>query len=306
MISRIAVEALPDEVPAFLRAPDAVDKIGELAREPDRSKGTGTPHDEDLNPGHYVNLLDDQAVYGVALSPLPIDREAYDTALREHGSDEYKAGYLPYSIIDGWQQLQKDFAYWRVDSAGEQSSKDHDDRGWYASDRQLREMIIIRDVGYWSHFVGDASQPMHTSIHYDGWGNYPNPQGYSMQKGFHAFFEGAFVRSNITENDIRAWVRPYRECGCTIEDRTVTYLLATQGQLVQLYELQKRGAFVDGNAEGNQFVANRLAAAVLELRDMIVDAWRTSMDATVRYPPVKVRDVLSGEVDPIEQLKALD
>ncbi len=27
---------------------------------------------------------------------------------------QYKAGYLPYSIVDGFQQLRKDFAYWRA------------------------------------------------------------------------------------------------------------------------------------------------------------------------------------------------
>jgi hypothetical protein len=51
----------------------------------------------------------------VPLSPLPATQEVYDTALRVHGSNEYDAGYLPYSIVDGWEQLQKDFAYWRID-----------------------------------------------------------------------------------------------------------------------------------------------------------------------------------------------
>ena len=36
-------------------------------------------------------------------------------ALRAAGTDEYRAGYLPYAIIDGWQQLVMDFAYWRAD-----------------------------------------------------------------------------------------------------------------------------------------------------------------------------------------------
>jgi hypothetical protein len=36
-------------------------------------------------------------------------------------------------------------------------------------------MLILRDLGVWSHYVADASNPMHTTIHSDGWGEYPNP-----------------------------------------------------------------------------------------------------------------------------------
>jgi hypothetical protein len=46
--------------------------------------------------------MDDQTAFWVPIKPLPATREAYDTALRANGSDEYKAGYLPYSIVDGW------------------------------------------------------------------------------------------------------------------------------------------------------------------------------------------------------------
>ena len=47
------------------------------------------------------------------IDKLPVTREAYDTQLRARGFTQYKAGYLPYSIVDGWQQIRKDFAYWR-------------------------------------------------------------------------------------------------------------------------------------------------------------------------------------------------
>jgi hypothetical protein len=47
MIGELVSGALPLEVPAFLRNPEAGRQIGEVAREPDRSKGTGDPHDAD-------------------------------------------------------------------------------------------------------------------------------------------------------------------------------------------------------------------------------------------------------------------
>src|ERR1700677_2580591 len=49
--------------------------------------------------------------------------------------DSWKAGYLPYSIIDGWQQLAKDFGYWRVDAAAAAKVADPAHRAWCAADR---------------------------------------------------------------------------------------------------------------------------------------------------------------------------
>jgi hypothetical protein len=305
MISVVALQNLPDELPSFLRSAEAVDQISELSREPDRSRGAGTPHDDDLNPGHYVNIDDNQTVFGVRISPLPANREEYDSLLRANGSDEYRAGYLPYAIVDGWQQLQKDFAYWRVDVVGERSAPETE-REWFAKDRRLNEALIIQDLGYWSHFVEDASQPLHVSVHYDGWGNYPNPNGYTNQRGFHAFFDGAFVRAYMTESEAGADVEPYQDCRCSIQDRTVSYLLKTQSQVTSLYELQKRGALNGMNEEGNRFTAQRLAAGASELRNMIVDAWRSSINATVGYPPSSVRDIESGAALPIQEVKGTD
>ena len=263
MISRLAIESLPAAVPAFLRTPQAAALVGELAREPDRSKRTGDSHDHDRDPGHYINLSDDFAVAGVVpIDPLPATREVYDTDLRSRGTDEYELGFLPYSIVDGWEQLQKDFAYWRADVAAGRSPASGKDRAWFARDRRLREMIILRDLGYWSHFVADASQPMHVSIHRDGWGDYPNPQAYSAKKGFHAAFEGAFVARYVRPNDVAARLRPGRDCGCTIQTATVAYLRETHSQLVPLFKLKKAGAFSVNPAAGRDFAADRLAAAV--------------------------------------------
>ncbi len=72
MIGVLGAEALPDTVPGFLHAPAAVAEIGEIAREPDRGKGTGDPHDADLNPAHFADL-DDQGntKAGTPVTELP-------------------------------------------------------------------------------------------------------------------------------------------------------------------------------------------------------------------------------------------
>jgi hypothetical protein len=89
-------------------------EIAVLGRELDRSKGAGKTHDAERDPGHCIDLYDNGDVRGVlSLANLAVTREAYDTELRAKGFTQYKAGYLPYSIVDGWQQIRKDFAYWR-------------------------------------------------------------------------------------------------------------------------------------------------------------------------------------------------
>lgn len=42
LIGMAAVRGLPEEMPAFLRTPAAATEVGELSREPDRTKGVGS------------------------------------------------------------------------------------------------------------------------------------------------------------------------------------------------------------------------------------------------------------------------
>ena len=68
---------------------------------------------------------------------MPAGRLDYDTALRTVGSTQYKAGWLPYAVIDGWQQLVQDFAIWRTDVAGAKLAKHKANRAWFLTDRTL-------------------------------------------------------------------------------------------------------------------------------------------------------------------------
>ncbi|HTG22858.1 MAG TPA: hypothetical protein VK681_22640, partial [Reyranella sp.] len=96
-ISGIAAELFPDEIPEFLRTPEAVETIAVFGREPDRDKHTGETHDSDLNPMHYVMLADNGNVAGVLpLDQLPITLDEYNAKLLVAGSSQYKSGYLPY------------------------------------------------------------------------------------------------------------------------------------------------------------------------------------------------------------------
>jgi hypothetical protein len=295
-VSGITAELLPEEIPGFVRSPQAAGEIAVLGRELDRSKGTGTTHDAERDPGHWVHLVDDGTVEGIMpLEALPATREAYDSALRARNLTQYTVGYLPYSIVDGWQQLVKDFAYWRADVVAANTARDAADRAWFALDRQRRERLVIRDLGVWSHYVGDASQPMHVTVHFLNWGPFPNPRGFSMDKGLHARFEGEFIRANVQRDAVKRAVRPYRSCICSIQDRTRAVILESHAGLVPLFEFEQKNAFGGSDPTGIAFATERLAAGAAATRDMIVDAWRASADMGVGYPAISVRDVETGK-----------
>ncbi len=306
LIGREALAALPPEAPAFVRAPFAIDAVGELAREPDRWKDSGKTHDSDRDPAHFLNLGDDGRILGgPSLNALSETRAVYDTALRAVGVDSWKAGYLPYAIVDGWQQLTTDFAYWRVDTAAAASVSDRSHRVWLLADRARRETLVLRDLGVLAHYVGDGSQPLHVTVHFSGWGPWPNPDQYTQGR-VHAFFEGEFVRLHIDAAAVRMAMTPYADCRCAIAAWTAAYLQSTNRQVIPFYRLQKTGGFLPGDPRGREFAAARLAAGASAMRDLVLDAWHASATSKVGWPAVGVADVEAGKVDPYDSLYGAD
>ncbi|CAN7264938.1 S1/P1 Nuclease [Phenylobacterium sp. LjRoot225] len=306
MIGQLAVETLPADAPAFLRTPKAADDAGELSREPDRSKASGKIHDSDRDSAHFLDLADDGTVLGgPRLDALPPTRADYETALRPAGVDSWKAGYLPYAIVDRWQQLAHDFAYWRVLTAAEKNRAWAGHRAWYAADRRRREAQILRDIGELSHFVGDGAQPLHVTLHFNGWGPYPNPAGYTQAK-VHGPFEGDLVRAAVRKSAVARRMAPLRLCGCAIEQRAVDYLAETNRRVVPFYELEKAGALQPADPRGPAFAREQLARGASELRDQIVEAWNASAGLQVGWKPVAVADVVAGRVDPYPSLYGAD
>lgn len=306
LVSGVAVEALPPELPAFLRKQGAAEEVAELSREPDRWRDSGRVHDAERDPGHFIDLDDDgRTPAGLALTGLPPTRAAYEVALNNMRVEVSDAGDLPYAITDAWQQLAKDFAYWRALNAAAPRRGDRAHRTWLRRDLRRREGLIMRDLGVLGHFVGDASQPMHVSIHTNGWGDHPNPRNYTRAR-IHASFEGEFVRRNAAAPAVRARLAAPSACACPIEARVAAYLTASWRQVEPLYALERAGGFEGTDARGTAFVTERLAAGASELRDLTVEAWRTSARMTVGYPQLRVTDIEAGRTDPFDSLFGKD
>lgn len=304
MIGYLAVKTLPEDLPGFVRR--AAHDVGELAREPDRTKGSGKLHDEYREGNHFIDLDDDGlALGGPSIDALPPTRQLYDDALRAKGETLTRAGWLPYSIADAQADLITDFALWRIARVGEKKAKSGAHRAWFARDRKRREALILADIGELAHFVGDGSQPLHLSIHYNGWGEYPNPRGFTTER-IHGMFEGLFVFSHIRQEDVLVDMGPYTPCEGAMEPCIAAYLKRSWSHTERLYELEQQGAFKDGDPRGRVFVAARLAAGATQLRNMIVDAWRRSATAEAGWPKVKVADVEAQGLDAYESLYGKD
>ena len=306
LIGRAAAAALPSQAPLFLRDANAVAAAGELAREPDRWRAAGRTHDADRDPAHFLDLDDAGTVLGgPPLAALPDTRAAYDAALRAVGSDSWKAGYLPYSIIDGWQQLAKDLGYWRADTAGAAKTTNAAHRVWLLADLARRQALALRDAGVLAHYVGDGSQPLHVTIHFNGWRSATNPKGYT-NAAIHSLFEGELVRRSVDEAAVSAAMAPSAEVGSDLGRWTANYLAATGRQVIPLYDLERAGGLVPGDPRGRDFVTARLGAGAAALRDLIVAAWLASAAGRVGWPEVAVADVESGRVDPFDSLYGAD
>lgn len=306
IVGQAAARVLPAEVPAFLRTRQAALDIGELAREPDRAKGFGKIHDHNREGGHFVDLDENGLLLGgPPITNMPPTRQDYEKLLRTYNQDSWQVGYLQYEIVDRWQRLSKDFAYWRVLKAAEANPKWRKNRKWFAADRRRREALILEHLGELGHYVGDGAQPMHVSSHYNGWGDGPNPKGYSTAR-LHAPFEGRFVRVNVKGPAVEVRMAPLRTCDCAVEKRVLDYIVASNRYVEPFYQLEKEGAFKDRDARMIAFATERLAAAASELRDMTVDAWRASAATTVGWRPIGVADVLSGRIDPYAALYGVD
>ncbi|MGN6209250.1 hypothetical protein [Asticcacaulis sp.] len=307
MIGEMALKSLPTYMPAFLRSPQAIADVGEYAREPDRWRGAGKVHDNDRDVAHFIDLDDDgNTLAGVSLDNLPANRSDYEAALRAKGVEPYKAGTLPYATVDAWQQVVKDMAFWRVLTYVEARETDRTKKAWYKADLARREDLTLRDIGILAHYVGDSTNPMHLSIHYNGWGDFPNPNGFTTEK-VHSPLEGVYVHDTVRQDDIAAAMGDYVPCTAPIMTCVTGRFKPSFAKVIPMYQMEKDGGFTPGDPRGKAFMVERLGRGAGDLRDALLDAWRESKTMQVGYKAGSYDDFVGGRIaDPWEVLYGND
>ncbi|MBC5823703.1 MAG: S1/P1 Nuclease [Candidatus Eremiobacteraeota bacterium] len=285
IIGQAAVAHLPADLPAFVRTPAAKDEIVYLQAEEDRLK-IGEADERawyaQWPPDHYVDVGDDETIGGIVrLDALPATREAFILALSRAGKNPYKFGFVPYAVLEGYEQVRSDFALWRL-AVADARLRSGSFRSAARTEVGRREALTIHDIGIFSHFVGDASQPLHVSVHYNGWGKYPNPNGFSQARNTHAEFEDDFVAEYLDAAAVTPLVGASSNLARVPLAQIQAYIASSAAQVGPFYELKKRGAFSlhdrasSVHREGVRFTATRLAAGAAMLDSLIETAWRTS------------------------------
>jgi hypothetical protein len=259
MINRLAANSLPAGVPVFLRSEAAVDEIEYLGPEPDRWRSPAEPELAAAQaPEHFIDLeLAD------ALGPLPHKRLDFEAKVFAAGERPEKIGLQPWETTEVWERLKAAMREYRTLAASGQNT-------------HSVEQAILFYAGWLGHYVGDGSQPLHTTIQYNGWVG-ANPHGYITEHTIHWQFEGPFVAANLHEAEVRARMTAPKAISGDLFDGYVAYLRHSATCVEKVYQLEKAGGFVGrGTAESRAFTAERLAAGASMLRDMIFTAWLES------------------------------
>jgi hypothetical protein len=265
LVNKLAAANLPADMPAFLHTQAAIDEIEYLGPEPDRWRGLAEP---ELNaaqaPDHFIDLeLAD------VIQPLP--RRRYDfiaaayAASLTHPAQARELrpehiGFQPYITNEIWERLKTAMRDYRALSAQHEDTKPV-------------EAAVLFYAGWLGHYVGDGSQPLHTTINYNGWVEKENPNGYTTDHKIHAQFEGPYVAANIKEADVRPLMAALHPVGDQFDDY-MAYLRHSNTLVERVYQLDKAHGFEGaGTPEAKQFTAERIAAGASMLRDLIYSAW---------------------------------
>ena len=274
-INRVAAEKIPAEMPLFLRR--AVTEIAYLGPEPDRWR---SPSEFALKnsqePDHFIDL--ERVSW---LDPLPQGRYEFYRKLYEKRAatpstdhpDDYlpeHVGLQPYITMEVYGRLKAAFREYRQRKATHQPTA-------------AVQQAIIFYAAWLGHYVADGSQPLHTTIQYNGWVG-PNPNGYTTEHKIHAQFETAYVAANITAKDFARLVNsPQR-----LDDpfaRYIAYLRQSNEFVQKVYELEKAGGFAGkGSPEAFEFTTHRLAAGSQMLLDLWYTAWLESAVPVAEHP----------------------
>jgi len=292
-VNQLALASLPADFPAFVKTPAAAERVAFLSGEPDRWRNT-----QDLSlrhengPDHYIDLeqLED---YGLKPDALPVFRYDFEEQLalvRKANPQKFPApdpsvnrdhtrelvGLLPWAITENYAKLKSCFSYLKA----------FEESGGTPEEIANAQADVIYVMGVMGHYVGDASQPLHTTIHFNGWVG-DNPNHYTTSHGFHGWIDGGFF-AKIGGANMKAMQSKLRTAQeVAIEGRpakpeemfqAVMLFLIEQNKLVEpLYQLEKEGK-LSGEGEkgraGEGFLEGQLVKSGQFLGDIWYSAWR--------------------------------
>lgn len=283
VLSQIGLTVLPTNFPAFVHAPMARERIAFLGGEPDRWRNTADTALRHVNgPDHFLDL-EDLAPLGLKPETLPPLRYDYVAEVARHhakASPEKKedgagaVGFLPWSITEWHARLKSSFG----------SLKVYEELGTEEEVANARQNVLYA-MGVLGHFVGDASQPLHTTRHFNGWVG-ANPKSYTTSKKFHAWIDGGYMRKSggLDSERMKKQLRAARALPLDAVGRkegrvfteSVRFLVEQWQQVEPLYRLEKEGKLTGEGEEGRGgrvLVEGQMVRGSQFLADLWLTAW---------------------------------
>jgi hypothetical protein len=287
-INELALASLPPDFGIEL-TPALKGRIEFLAGEPDRWRNVSDLPLKHFNgPDHYVDL-EDLKLYGLTPETLPIMRYDFvaDIALaRAAHPDRFPPidpdkdadhtreldGFLPWAITEYYEKLKSDFS----------TLKTLKQYGGTPEEVANAQADCVYVMGVMGHFVGDGSQPLHTTVHFNGWVG-DNPNGYTTRTTFHAWIDGGYFKKTggIKVDALVGKIQPATRIANAADPeaffRDVVAYLVEQNKFVEpLYEMDKNGQLAgdgDKGMEALPFLDGQLVKAGQMLGNIWLTAW---------------------------------
>ena len=288
-INELALASLPADFGGFTLSPAMKTRIEFLAGEPDRWRNVGDLPLKHFNgPDHYIDL-EDLKLYGLTPETLPLMR--YDFVadiVRERTAHPEKfppidpardadhtrelSGFLPWAITENYEKLKSCFGYLKAFRK----------YGGTPEEIANAEANVVYVMGVMGHFVGDGAQPLHTTMHFNGWAG-DNPHGYTTSLKFHAWIDGGYFyqTGGIDIGKLVGKIHPAGRIPNAGQPDgmfrdAVAYLVEQNKQVEPLYKLDKEGKLTgegDKGLEGRVFLDGQLVKAGQMLGDIWYTAW---------------------------------
>lgn len=286
VINRTAIAGLPDDGPVFLRK--YAGYVGDMSTIPDTWRSVSEPFskiEEDPNHGWFREQF-------AFLKPVPRSRYEFVLALhREYlrikDTDPETAqrtnvrwtGTLPYAAMETYGRLVAGMRHLRQAQVE-------------GKDTQFLEQVCAFHAFQLGHYIGDGAQPLHNSIHSDGWRG-DNPKGYTRDKTIHGRVESQFVDAiGLEDTDILPRIPALGHQHGDLFESMLAYLDEAGNRVEAVYQFDKRDAFRNPqDTRAKALILEQVTAGAAMLRDTIQRAWIESGQA----PPENLLDPLDPE-----------
>lgn len=253
ILTRAAVLALPQQMPAFFRA--GAETAAHMSCDPDLAKNPAAPHLAHAEaPEHR---FDPELLQG---HDLPDERYAFLALCQRLGVAPEVVGLAPYAIAEHTERLAVAFA---------------EHRRW-PENAMIQSKCLVY-AGILAHYAEDLAQPLHATVHHDG---RTSADGSSPHMGIHEKVDAIVERLRLDPADLARQVRVAPIAPGELFAAIRAQVVESAGRVDRVYELA--GDLDPVTDAGRAFAQERALRAVSFTASLYLTAWR--MSEQVRLP----------------------